>query len=210
MQRWLLFALLTAAILVAILLHAQREGGGFHGAGSGMAGGNGMGWGIRAGFPNGSFPRYTRYHHFRNYGLNFASWYYPYWDGGEPLEFIPESELSVTSPPVAAPPVVIVGSHDYRPPAPPEGPKLIEVPQTKGSATATKPERPTLFVFANGERLEARRYTLTASSLQVEIGRQQRRIPLSEINVDATIAANRERGIDLEFPTGRNEIFLGF
>lgn len=192
-------------------LQAQRGGGGFHGGGPGKAVGNGFGRGSRPGFPNGSVPHYARYHRFRNYGLDFATWYYPDWDEGEPLEFYPESESSLTSPPAAAPQVVIVESHDYRPPAPAtEGPKLIEAPQTKGTAAASKPETPTLFVFASGERLEARRYTLTVDSLRIEIGRQQRRVPLSEINVDATIAANRERGIDLKIPTDRNEIFLGF
>src|SRR5271166_3170918 len=203
MKRLVLSALLAVAILSAAPLQAQRGGGGFHGGGPGIAGGRGPGVGGRPGLP--------RYHRFRDYGLGFASWYYPYWDEGESLEFYPGAEASVTSPPVAAPPVVIVESHDYRPPASaPEGPKLIEAPPTKGSATATKPEPPTLFVFANGERLEARRYTLTADSLRVEIGRQQRRVALGEIDIDATIAANRERGIDLKIPTDRNEIFLGF
>jgi len=222
MQRSFWFALLTATVLITAPLQSQRggggfhgggfHGGGFHGGGPGMAGGDGLGWGSRPGFPNGSFAHYSRYHRrFRDYGFGFASWYDPYWDEGEPLEFYPQSESSVTSPAVVTPPVVIVESHDYRPPAPaPAGPKLIEVPPTKGSATTTKPEPPTLFVFASGERLEARRYTLTADSLRVEIGRQQRRISLGEIDVDATVAANRERGIDLKIPTDRNEIFLGF
>ena len=180
-------------------------GGGSHG---GVAGGSGLGWSGRSGFTHGYYPRYRP---FRNYGWGLSSWYYPYWDEGEPLESYPEAESSVTSPPVAVPSVVIVESHDYRPPAAaPEGPKLIEVPETKGPATTTKPQPPTLFVFANGARLEARRYMLTADSLCVEIGRQQRRISLGKIDVDATIAANRERGIDLKFPTDRNEIFLGF
>ena len=209
MQPSVLLALLTVAILVAAPLQAQRAGGGSHGGGPGMASGNGLALGSRPGFPHGSFPHYRR---FRNYGLGFASWYNPYWDEGEPFEFYPASELSVTSPPVVAPPpVVIVESHDYRPPVPaPEGPKLIEVPQAKGTPITSKPAQPTLFVLANGDRLEARRYMLTTDSLRVEIGRQQRRISLPEIDVDATIAANRERGIDLKIPTGKNEIFLGF
>jgi hypothetical protein len=91
----------------------------------------------------------------------------------------------------------------------PESPKLIELPDTKDAATP-KPDLPTLFVFANGDKLEARRYTLTPDSLRVEIGRQQRTIALDKLNIDATIAANRERGIDLKFPTDGNQIFLGF
>jgi hypothetical protein len=209
MQRSVWFALLMAAILVAVPLQAQRGGGGFHG-GPGMAGGDGAVFGGRPGFPNGSFPHYPRYHRFRNYGFGFGSWFYPYWDEDDFFDYA--EAANVPSPPVTAPPVIVVESRDYRPPAPaPESPKLIEVPQTKGETAVTpKPEPPTLFVFANGERLEARRYMLTADSLQVEIGRQRRSISLGEIDIDATIAANRERGIDLKIPTGKNEIFLGF
>ena len=215
MRRSVLLALLTAAILVAAPLQAQRGGGGVHGGGRGISGGNGPGVGARPGSPNGSFPRYGHYRRFRNYGWGYGAWGDPYWDqfwdDGGPFDLYPDQGTNVGSPPMAAPPVVIVQSHDDRSPAPaPEGPKLIEPSQTKGPATATKPEPPTLFVFASGERLEASRYMLTANSLQVEIGRQQRRVALSEIDIDATIAANRVRGIDLEFPTARNEIFLGF
>jgi len=87
---------------------------------------------------------------------------------------------------------------------------LIEVPQTKEVGAPSKPEPPTLFVFANGERIETRRYMLTADSLHVEIGRQQRTILIGEVDLDATIAANRQRGIDLQIPTDRNHISLGF
>lgn len=38
----------------------------------------------------------------------------------------------------------------------------------------------------------------------------QRTIPLTAINLDATAAANRERGIDLKFPTNKSEIMLSF
>jgi len=213
MKRSVLLAVLTAAVLVAAPLQAQRGGVGSHAGGSGTGGGHGPGVGGRPGSPNGSFPHYGRYRHFRNYG--WGAWGYPYsddyWDDGGPFDFYPDTGTNVTSPPMTASPVIVVQSHDYRPPAPPpEGPKVIEASQTKGTTTASKPEPATLFVFTDGERLEARRYMLTANSLRVEIGRQQRRISLGEIDVDATVAANRERGIDIKIPTDRNEIFLGF
>jgi hypothetical protein len=68
----------------------------------------------------------------------------------------------------------------------------------------------TIFVLATGERLEARRFMLTASDLAVVIDRQQRTIPLHMLDIDATVTANRERGIDLRIPTDRNEISLSF
>jgi hypothetical protein len=70
--------------------------------------------------------------------------------------------------------------------------------------------RPTIFILVNGERLETRRYVLTASNLTVSIDRQQRTVPLDLLDINATITANHERGIDLRIPTDRNEISLSF
>jgi hypothetical protein len=64
--------------------------------------------------------------------------------------------------------------------------------------------------LANGERLEARRFLLTASNLSVSVDRHERTIPLDMLDLEATIAANRERGIELRVPADRTEIFLSF
>jgi len=200
MQRSVLvFALLTVSILVVAPAQAQRAGGG---ARVSVSGGAHSGRGH--GFPNGPARGYSRY---RNYGGFYAPWYYPDWgwDLG-PSDYAEPPEQP------ASPPVIVMQSRDdNRQPAPvPASPKLIELPDSKDASSASKPDLPTLFLFANGEKLEARRYTLTPDSLYVFVGRQQRTIALDKLNVDATIAANRERGIDLKFPTDVNQIFLGF
>jgi hypothetical protein len=51
---------------------------------------------------------------------------------------------------------------------------------------------------------------LTASNLSFSIDRQQRSVPLGLLDLDATITANHERGIDLRIPADRNEISLSF
>ncbi len=51
---------------------------------------------------------------------------------------------------------------------------------------------------------------LTASNLSVRIDRQQRTVPLDMLDINATITANREQGIDLRIPADRNEISLSF
>jgi hypothetical protein len=51
---------------------------------------------------------------------------------------------------------------------------------------------------------------LTASNLSLSIGRQERTVPLDVLDIDATIAANHVRGIDLRIPESRNEISLSF
>ena len=195
----LLFALLTISILISAPAQGQARGGGFQGGGGPRISGSGG-----HGFPNGPRRGYGRY---RNSGAFFAAGYYPYWDEGWDLPDY--SEPPAQAP---APPVIVMQSRDdnhSQPARIPESPKLIELPDAKDAAPS-KPDQPTLFVFANGDKLEARRYTLTPDSLRLEIDRQQRTIALDKLNIDATIAANRERGIDLKFPTDGNQIFLGF
>ena len=87
-------------------------------------------------------------------------------------------------------------------------PKVIEV---RGAANAAaKPLPPVIFILTSGERLESGRFLLRVHDLSVTVKRQQRNIPLEQLDIDATLAANRERGIDLEIPTDPNEISLRF
>jgi hypothetical protein len=110
------------------------------------------------------------------------------------------------------PPVVILQSYerpsDEPKPAAPK-PLVIEVPGAANS-TPAKMSPQTLFILATGERLETRRFVLTASVLSVSIDRQQRTIPLELLDLDATILANHERGVDLRIPADRTEISLSF
>jgi hypothetical protein len=202
----LLFALLTISILITAPAQGQARGGGFQGGGGARISGGGSGphAGVGHGFPNGPRRGYSRY---RNYGGGYAPWYYPDWGWDLGPSDYDEPPAQPASPPV----IVMQSRDDNRQPAPvPASPKLIELPDAKDAEGRSKPDLPTLFVLANGDKLEARRYTLTPDSLRLEIGRQQRTIALDKLNVDATIAANRERGIDLKFPTDGSQISLGF
>jgi hypothetical protein len=73
-----------------------------------------------------------------------------------------------------------------------------------------KPTLPAVFIMSNGDRLECRQYLLTVDSLRVQQGPTERTIPLSTVNMQASIAANRERGITLNVPKHMGEITLGF
>ena len=92
---------------------------------------------------------------------------------------------------------------------PPAEARVIEIPPA-GQPKEAKPPLPALFVLINGERLEAQRFVLTMSNLSVTIDRHERVIPLEGIDLDATAAANRGRGVNLLIPTDRNEISLSF
>ena len=87
--------------------------------------------------------------------------------------------------------------------------QVIVIPNTATSAE-TKPLPATVFILTNGERLETRRYLLTANSVSLTLHRDQRTIPLQMLDLDATIAENRDRGIDLRIPNDRSELFLRF
>ena len=67
-----------------------------------------------------------------------------------------------------------------------------------------------MFILNDGERLEGREFLLTASDLSLTIDHHRRNIPLQMLNVEGTISANRERGIDLRIPADRTEISLSF
>jgi thiol-disulfide isomerase/thioredoxin len=88
-------------------------------------------------------------------------------------------------------------------------PKLIEAPRGRG-APLLKSVPPTVFVLKSGERLEAHRYTIMAGSLRIDEQGTQRTIPLSALDLKATIAENHKRGIDLKIPLYQNEVLLGF
>ncbi len=94
------------------------------------------------------------------------------------------------------------------------GAKLIEFPpavaRTEGSA-ASQNIVPTVFLLVNGARIEAQRYTITREYVYLVTGRHEgRRILVDDLNVEATVAANRRNGIDLRIPSARNELFLSY
>jgi hypothetical protein len=198
MLRAALFTLLVALVLNGSL-EAQRAGAGAatrgNPAGSGVhrQGGLPTRFGPRHGvIPGGS-------HRHRGYG-GYGSVFLPY---DEPFDFEqPQPEAAAIGP---TPPVVV--SRTSEPPIPKA--QVIEVPGARNSG-AVKALPPTVFILANGERLETRRFVLTASLLSVSIDRQLRTVPLNMLDVNATVASNHERGIDLQIPDDRNQISVSF
>ena len=219
-------AIFLSLIFSAAVLQAQRGGGGMSGGhaapgggfGHAGAGGRGSGIGINGGNRFGRGFRRNRFGYGWGYGVWPAyydgyglDWDLPYWDYANfpPSDppYGPEGPPSGYAENQPSRQTVIV--RDRQPAPPPQSPKLVEIPLPNDSSTL-KPVPPALFVLANGEKLESRRYVLSANSLQVDIDRKQRTIPISELNIDATIAANQQRGIDISFPQDRSSLFLGF
>jgi len=208
--------LLVVCILSGSLL-AQRTGGAFRGNAAGPQFHSGsLGQGS---FPNGSHSRRhgfvpksgfsERHFHVRHQGFGtvLVPYFYPYEESfgyEQPYPDAVESE--------AAPPVFLAQSEEGRlrtPAIPAAKPQLIEIPRSAPSAPV-KPVPPTVFILKNGERLEAPRYVFTASKLSLNTGRQQRIIAFDMLDVNATVRANRERGLDLQIPSDRSEISLSY
>ena len=115
--------------------------------------------------------------------------------------------------PATAPAAAAPGTAPQAPMVDPNAPQAViwEAPELPGKKQApAPPPPPAIFILANGDKVETARYMVTVDSVRVEQAGMQRRIPLSELNLNATIAANHSRGLDIKFPTDRTQIMLGF
>jgi hypothetical protein len=190
--------MLACALLVPFLLtvgvEAQRSGGGLH---AGGFRGFGPSFGGYGGVGQRGF-----------YGRNSA---YGWGEAYVYPAFLPDDESSGQPPaePLgneAAPPSMYDRPEAERLPA---DPQTIELPSVTAPSPSQLPPA-TMFVLTSGERVEARRFVLTTSDLSLTVNRTERTIPLTSLDLDRTLAANRERGIHLQIPTDHNEISLSF
>ena len=77
-------------------------------------------------------------------------------------------------------------------------------------AAPSKPTPPAVFVLKSGERVETANYFMTTDSVRIEQEGKQRTIPMSTVDADKTLAANRERGVDLKLPANKAQITISF
>ena len=147
---------------------------------------------------------------FRRHDGAFGTGFVPFW-WNEPFEYdsYVDSNVDEEVPPepAAMPPMVIMRERSSLP-VTPAVPKMIDVPLQPRTTPA--PQQSAVFVLKDGTRLEPQRYLVTADNAYLTTDRRQRTIPLSQLDVDATVKANRERGIELRIPVDRNEISLSF
>jgi len=186
MRRAAVYAMLVAFILFARILQAQH----MTGRSQGRAGASRQELGVHSGLHQ----KHSRGHNSRNYGSLYPVWYE--WNEEEQTASPAVSTQPGKSKPL---PQGILAA----------GPKMIELPGPANSGVSSA-LRPAIFILTNGDRFETRRYLLTHDNLFATIGRQQRAIPLAMLDINATIAADHERRIDLRIPADRGEILLGF
>lgn len=185
-------ALLLTSLLTPSL-EAQRASAGLRGFSKGPGHSTHV---VGRGFSNAQFP--VHFHHSDRLGAFLSPYFLPedetYWSDPQPVDAEP------------MPRVLYAPRERERPPAVAQ---LIEIPGA-ANQKEVRPPVPAMFVLINGERLETQRFMLTANGLSVNIDRSERVIPLDALDLGATTAANRERGINLRIPADRNEISLSF
>jgi len=206
MFRAALFALLIASL--PVYLQAQRTGGmsSAHGGvgptHSNIGGHNPSGGSNSRGVVQGR-ARVHVHHQRDSFGVGAFPYFLPDYESGWPEEG--EAQQVTNQSPV----VRVREESPAREPERPLPAQVIEIPNVSKPADV-KPVPATIFILTTGEKVEAQRYLLTASSLSVTVQRNQRTIPVQMLDLDATEAANRDRGIELRIPNDRNEISLRF
>ena len=115
-------------------------------------------------------------------------------------------------PPKAARTTTAVASHDVEQKAPGKTTEVAaqekNAPEKNGAVA--KPNAMAIFTLTSGSRIESANYIVKVDSVQLEEKGMWRTIPLSSLNVKETVAANKERGIDLMIPDNPNQITLSF
>lgn len=120
-------------------------------------------------------------------------------DGGGGPQPGPQESNNVDQPPA-----------DYAPEPP--GPQVADnappvfrpAYQGEGVDAPVNPQPATRLIFKDGRPpVEVHNYALTANTLYANDGDSRQEIPLSALDVQATVEANRAAGVDFELPTSR-------
>jgi len=115
-----------------------------------------------------------------------------------------------------SPQVIIIREDAKTPPAPPAPaliaqPKMIEVPEADNGRAGPAVPPPVVIVLRDGQRRELTRYTITGAYLyDSSKALQTSRIPIDDLDLEATVHANAERGIPFSVPSQRNEVVVRF
>jgi hypothetical protein len=89
---------------------------------------------------------------------------------------------------------------------------LVEIPE---AATPPPPLPPAVIVFRDGHEEEVAKYMIQGETLFTNAdywntGSWTRKIPLSEVDIPASLKLNRDRGTKFNLPSGPNEVMIRF
>ena len=215
------FALALLVLATSVVVSAQAHGGGHASAGAGRAAapamrsappssfgirgfagvspsrpGGGIGFGHHPGFVTGSRGRGP----YRRYYPGIGYYYYPYspYYGYYPYDYSDSYDSYDSSAYQQSPPAPEPAPYDYyggasdwrnapRPPQP-------------TPAAAPEQQDPTVLVFRDGHQQEVRNYAIVGQMLFDFSAKGTHKIPLAELDLDATRKLNDERGMEFILP----------
>lgn len=96
---------------------------------------------------------------------------------------------------------------DHRASGPPTAPQPMDYAD-RGPASAVPDPEPaadqpqTILVFKDGRQMEVENYAIVGNTLYDLTQGRRHRIPLSDLDLDATTKQNSDRGIDFQVPSG--------
>ena len=127
---------------------------------------------------------------------------YPYYDTADYTDAVQQP----VEPPQTAQPVQIqVQIEDKRPVAEPAPVAAEQAPPAKAPAIASEPVEQgpaTVLVFRDGHQQEVRNYAIVGKTLY-DLGTfVAHKIPLAELDLDQTVKANEDRGVEFTLPAG--------
>lgn len=111
------------------------------------------------------------------------------------------------------PQVIVIRDERESTPAPAAvmQPKLIELPASQEGKPRPQATVPTVLVWRNGQRQEVKQYAVIGQFLyDYSKPPTPRRISLDDLDLDATLHANSERGVQFLVPTSPSEVTVRF
>jgi len=200
---------LVVAFLLALPAAAQRGG-------IGMPGGLGY-----AGFAHGGFPAGRA----RGYARGIAYFGDPYLYTGYPTEtfiatppqFVATQPAALSATPIqtnSEPLIIELQGDQYVRRA--NGPQNEAPPADYAATTSAKPDRPRpVLVYADGHREEIPDYAIADGVIYVHgnyytNGYWTKHIPLSTLDLPATVQANQQRGAKFMLPSAPNVVIASF
>ncbi|HKW25400.1 MAG TPA: hypothetical protein VJN48_06420 [Terriglobales bacterium] len=82
----------------------------------------------------------------------------------------------------------------------PAGPDASPATPDSASSQPAQPQEPSLLVFRDGRQLEVQNYAIVGDSLYDFTPGHARKVPLSQLDLPATVKANDDRGLDFTLP----------
>ncbi len=93
---------------------------------------------------------------------------------------------------------------------PPSHAKVIEVPGS-GDVSQEKPQLPATLVLRDGKEIAVSRYTIMGQYLyDSSQPRHTTRIPLDQLDLEATQRLNAQHGVAFQLPADSNEVMVRF